>query len=266
MKNNSAPWVLGTAMLSLLVLVGAWFLAISPRLDEAAFKEEMLVAENARIDQLRIELAALKRDAENIEEFREELVTLRSQIPAEARQSELARRIERLAQEAGVFVASVVAENPAPVMAQDSAAAPEPAPVAEEAPEAEGEPAEDGSAEAEPAPAPVAAGSTAMEGLFALPLEVVVVGGYDATVAFIESLQDLDDQILVVSKAQLTAQPDNPATETRPATAAGDVETRLTLQSFVLVDHTQQPEAEETEAPALPRPGPGQRNPYVPLG
>ncbi|MBX9245863.1 type 4a pilus biogenesis protein PilO [Actinotalea ferrariae] len=278
MASKSAPWVLGTAFLALLILAGAYLLAIAPRLESAALKNEQTVGEEARAEQLEIQLAGLKADFENIEQFRTELSALRVQIPTEPGHSELVRRIQTLAAETGVAaVLTVTPQNATevvPPVVADPAVVVDPATGAPVAPETVTDgsaPATDG---ATPAPTDPAAGvvdpsvapaAPVVSGFYAMPIDVSVMGTYDAALAFVDRLQALDSRLLLVSDVQMTSQKEEAASETRPATSAGDVEMHVTLYAFVLLDPTQVPTEELTEVPPLPVPA-GQPNPFAPLG
>ena len=125
-RSKATSWVVGTAVLGVLILAGAWFLLVSPRMESAADLRFQAESEAARADQLEIQLLGLKADAENIETFRTELAQLRVQMPAATELASLTRQLNDVAQQAGVFVSGV---SPNTASAVEAPAAPVAAPV-----------------------------------------------------------------------------------------------------------------------------------------
>ena len=260
-RARSTTWVVAALFLAMLMLAGAWYFAIAPRLDSASEMTDQTIAEQARVDQLEIQLAGLERDAANIEQFRAELGTLQTQIPPTLDLASLTRQLDALAVQSGM---TVTALNPGvPVEVPPPAAAPVDPAVAPAAEAAEA-PAETGtSAESElPATEPVAASPYA--GMYQVPLDITVLGGYDATLDLINRLQRENPRLVLVLSFTMTAQDEQAATAGRPAVAAGSIETVVSALAFVLVD----PEAGVPADPAVPvEPAPlpvpnGQPNPF----
>ena len=82
-SSKTAPWVLGTAFAAVLILIGSWLLVISPKMASASDKREQAQSEQARIDQVQIQLVGLEHDFENIGVFRGKLKDLQVQIPTD---------------------------------------------------------------------------------------------------------------------------------------------------------------------------------------
>jgi Tfp pilus assembly protein PilO len=241
--SKTAPWVFGTAILAVLMLIGAWFLAISPKLSAAADESDQTQAQQARVDQLQIQLAGLKHDFENIESFRTQLQDLQVQIPTDQQLSTLLRQVSTIATETSIVLTSVTASSPAAVVgtaSADSATAAAPA------------------AAAATAPAP----AQAVTGFYAIPIEVVVVGTYPNTVAFLDKLQTGNPRLILVSRIDLVRQEVTGAQGGVPALAAGDIQLTFTAYAFAMPD-ARQPVVAPTPAP-LPEPA-AQPNPFLPL-
>ncbi len=84
--SKTGPWVLGTAFAAILVLVGAWLLLhLSALRRRRQTRGQQAVNEQARIDQLRIQLAALKTDYDKLDTSRRTSPSLQIQIPTAAR-------------------------------------------------------------------------------------------------------------------------------------------------------------------------------------
>ena len=236
--SKTAPWVFGTAILAVLMLIGAWFLAISPKLSAAADESDQTQAQQARVDQLQIQLAGLKHDFENIESFRTQLQDLQVQIPSDQQLSTLLRQVTTIATETSIVLTSVTASSPAAVVgtaSADSATAATPAPAT---------------------PAPAAAG------FYAIPIEVVVVGTYPNIVTFLDKMQTGNPRLILVSRIDLVRQEVTGAQGGVPALAAGDIQLTFTAYAFAMPD-PRQPVVAPTPAP-LPVPA-AQPNPFLPL-
>ncbi len=68
--SKTMPWVLGTAVLALAIIAGAWLLLISPGLSAAADSRQQAESEQSRIDQLQLQLVQLKKDYANLDDFK----------------------------------------------------------------------------------------------------------------------------------------------------------------------------------------------------
>jgi Tfp pilus assembly protein PilO len=248
--SKSTPWVLGTAFAAVALLIGAWLLAISPKLAAASDERDQTQAEQARFDQLQIQLAGLKRDSQNIGTFQDELTGLQVQIPGDEELSTLIRQLSTIATETSVVVTSVSPSSPTPVVGAvapavgtattDSATAPQPK--------------SDTAAQA--------AGTQALRGLYAIPLDVVVVGTYENTVNFLDKLQTGNPRLILVSRLAALRQEAVGANGGLPALASGDLQLTFTAYAFAMPD-PRKPVAAPTPAP-LPVPA-GQPNPFLPL-
>ena len=240
--SKTAPWVFGTAILAVLMLIGAWFLAISPKLSAAADESDQTQAQQARVDQLQIQLAGLKHDFENIADLRTQLQDLQVQIPSDQQLSTLLRQVSTIATETSIVLTSVTASSPAAVAGTASA---------------------DSATAAAPAPAPAtapAAPAQAVTGFYAIPIEVVVVGTYPNMVTFLDKLQTGNPRLILVSRIDLVSQQVTGAQGGVPALAAGDIQLTFTAYAFAMPD-PRQPVVAPTPAP-LPVPA-AQPNPFL---
>lgn len=222
---KSSPWVLGTALLSLVILGLAWLLGISPQLDRAAKADDeadSIRQQNAIHEQ---RLATLQEQSEHLEEYKAELAALQIGIPAEDGQAAFLREIDSAAAASGVTIVGTTFGLPEMFFA--AAALEEPEPVADDTTDESTED-EDGEA-ADAAPEPVAG----VNGLTVMPTQVVVLGAYDNTVAFMERLQTAMNRLYLVTGYQVTGQKEAEASGGRPATHEGDAE--LLIDGFLYV-------------------------------
>src|SRR4051812_41596084 len=186
---RSAPWVLGAGMIAVLVVVAAWFLAISPTLTSAADARSKASDERDRNDVLTQQVAVLKDQFTHLDEYKTELGELRKQIPAKAELAAFNRQLQALATTAGVTLTAV-----SPSVSQAFV------PIAPVAPVAPAPPA-DGTATPTPEPsatptdgtgapaAPAPTGPTAPAGFYVMPISLTAIGSYQATWQYLNLLQ-----------------------------------------------------------------------------
>jgi len=258
-RSRTAPWVAGAVVVAVFIMVAGWFLAISPRMVSTADTRDRTAAQQARINQLDVQLAGLKRDFANIEEFRTELADLRVQIPNAVELSELTRQLADLAQQSQVFVVALNPSTPLQVVPVTPVVTTPVAPADVVAP-TDGAPPADAAGTAAAAP-------VVMEGFYAVPFEVIVLGGYTQTTDFIARLQTQNPRLLVVTGLMFSALGEAGAQAGRPAVAAGDLETSIKAYAYVLLDAagtvTGEVSPDATAPDVLPTPA-VPRNPFAP--
>lgn len=203
-KSASTPWIVGTAVVSAALLAIAWFLAISPQLDEASLAREEATQEAERNSLLEIQIAQLKADFENIEEFRTTLAGLQVQIPESFEQAAFNREIAEVSLGTGAFVVDVTMSTSTPVLSS-LAAIP-------------------GAAATLGAPA----------GLHAVPTTVTVLGNPLSSLEYVKALQTGTSRLFLATGISLTGQDEAGASGGRPATAAGDAEIVISGYVYVL--------------------------------
>lgn len=268
-QSRTAPWIAGTVLISLLMAAGFWFLLIAPARAETGEMNEQAESEAQRADQLTMELTGLKKDFANIETFRSDLAELSTQIPASADLANLTRQIQERATETGVFITEYAPGTPLPVV-QPTATAPTADPSAPAADGTTGSGSTDAAAPAGAAPAAPAA-PAGPAGFYAVPVNVTVLGSFDATVQFIDRLSTGGGRLVVVNSVQATGQKASAAENGRPAVNEGDLQTVVQTWAFVLQDPATAgtgtdgaaAPTDPTAAPQLPVPG-GQGNPFGP--
>ncbi|WP_456788505.1 hypothetical protein [Cellulomonas sp. P5_C5] len=232
MGGKTSTWIGGAVVVAVLIMVGGWFVAISPTLDSASVATADAESAEARNDQLRLQLATLKKQFEHLDEYKAELAAAQVEIPTEADLTGYTRQIDALGLAAGLTVVSVVPGVPtdvAPVLTQPEPVVVDPA-----------ETTEGGEAEATPAPAdgevvePAApTGPAPIEGFVAVPVDITVLGGVANATTFLSSLQAQGQRLFLVTALRGTGQGDAEASGGRPATKVGDVE--LTISGYIYV-------------------------------
>lgn len=198
--NTARLWTFGSILVIVALLLGTWFIGISPRLDEASAANDTrstVAAQNAIHS---INLASLKEQFENIDELRADLDTLRAAIPDEANLADLIGEVNALAGQTRVSVTSMAFADAVPYAAIE-------------------DPNQDPQLLA-------AAGSVSPESFFAVPVQVAVNGTYADVMSFVRALQSGDRLFLVHDLALSSGVMSNEAV----------VDLNITGQVFVLLD------------------------------
>lgn len=187
-------WMLGSAIVALLVVAGGWFLGISPLLTAAsAGKTETENVEATNAVQAAA-LAKLKQQYTGIDALKVDLAELRESVPADADIAGFLRELSAIATASGVTVETFTASDALPY----AAPAPE---VVEEAPAADATIPEGATATGETAEtAPVAATTSAAgvpaapvaldaANFISIPLGISVTGDSAQSLEFVSRLQ-----------------------------------------------------------------------------
>jgi Tfp pilus assembly protein PilO len=263
--TKSATWIIGTVVFAFLLVAAGWMLGISPLLETTAEMQEETEFEQARIDQLEITLAGLERDAENLDKFYADLAALRVGIPDELEFTEVTRRLNTMAAEAGVVITGIgtttVTGVTPPASAEPEPTVTEPTGDAAEsdASDAVADSATDGTGTTSDTAAP-----TSM--LYAVPVEIATVGSYDATIAFLAKLQTIDSRLILVGNLVESTLEEAGAQGGLPAILDGFIDSRISAWVFVLpgTDTPVEGEGVPEEVDVIPVPS-GQKNPFEPL-
>lgn len=254
MRQVSAKmWIAGTVVLALLLLAGSWLLLIEPVMVRAAEDTASAEQQREQNDLLELELVKLADEFTRLDEYKAELADLRLEMPVTGDGASISRELQDLATAAGVTITMVAPSVPQVFVPAEAAAAAVTDTATEDGTAVDG--ADDAVATTAP-PAPT--------GLFTVPITISSVGSYDASVAFLRSVQTGASRLYLVSSINAQTQDEQGASGGRPATAAGDVELTITGYAYVLTDGTA-PVPEEDADTALPTPA-GQPNPFAPVG
>lgn len=254
-------WLGGAIFLSFVIAAVAWFVLISPLRDATDEARERVESEQARIDQLEIQLAGLRADFAKLDEFKAELEQIRVHVPTDVLLNELTRQIDGLATQAEVFVLGLAPGIPYAVESPVVAAPPPPPADGDADEEDAGDAAEEPSTDT----APVPTGPQLPAGFYAVPFQMVLLAPYEETLEFVENLQRDNPRLVLVNSMTATAQDEQGAQAGRPDTAPGDLETTLGFIAWVLLDAEGNVVIpEDGEVPAVDLPS-GNGNPFAPL-
>lgn len=257
---KKSTWIGGTVFVALVLAAAAWFFAISPTLAAAAEVRDEVEQTNTFNDMLEMRVAKLAADFEKLPEYRAQLESIRTQIPAEAELASYIRELDAIATAHSVTITAVSPGTPelVTVVVQQPATT-EPA-------AAEGEQGTDAEQVDEPGAGTIAAAPATPANFTTIPFSMTVLGTYDNVLAFVADLQAGTPRLIYVSGLLGTSQKAADAGGGKPATADGDLELVVTGQTYVLPDAlpAAQPVDPAAPVPALPGAVPG-KNPLVPI-
>ena len=243
--SKAKSWITGTAVLAIVLLVGAWFLLISPIRETTAETTADAVSQDDRNALEKKRIATLAAQFADLETYRTQLADLRQQIPATPRQGEFQSQIAAIAATHSVTIVSLSVTPSTEVVLPGAAA----------------EPATGESADGEEAVAPAPA--NLFTGFYQMPLSIEVVGAYQNVLSFVSELQTVNPRTFLVTGLAATGLKEAEASGGLPATTVGDLNMVVTGQMYVLTDPAAVPEVVEPGSVPLPVPAP-EKNPLVP--
>jgi Tfp pilus assembly protein PilO len=270
MAAKKGTWIGGTVFAAAVIGAATWFGVVSPTLSAAAGLRAQTDQVNQSNDVLQTKVQKLAAEYKKLPDYKQQLDTLRIQVPTTAQLSDYVRQVQQVATAHSVVVTTI---NPgaakAVTLAQSAAPAPASTPTDTASPTDTSTPAPTATSATDATgtgttSAPAASGVPV--GMAAIPMSFTVVGTYDNTLAFLSDVQTATARLFLVTGIQGTSQKDAQASSGRPATKVGDQELVVTGFLYVLPDPTAvaPTPAPTTTAPALPAPVPG-KNPLVPV-
>ena len=108
-------WVAGVVATALLLVLGSWFLLISPQRSQVAELRDQATTQQATNDAIRLRTQQLKAQFASLPQRRAQLVEIQQQMPATPDLSALVRQLSTVAADAGVSVDSVAPGQPQPL-------------------------------------------------------------------------------------------------------------------------------------------------------
>lgn len=278
MNGKAASWVAGAVVLAAILIGGAWFALISPKLAETAEVVSQTEAIEANNELIRLKNLKLAADFAKLDEYREQIAEVRERLPHEVALTDLTRTLDNFASDHELTIIGVSPSTPVSVASEGEQGAPAAPTPSEDEQTDGGQGAEGGETPARTEPTGEEILSDLLPevpkvnvmGLYAVPVSVSIVGTLHGVEGLIEDLQNKLDRTYLISDFNMTSQPEADATGGKPATELGDVEVVLNGYFFVLRDYVLA--AEEVEellgpiTPVDPKDLPGSnRNPFPPL-
>ena len=266
MGQSIKAWTGATGVVAVLIAIVGWFLLISPTIASTADIRANIESEGSRTAILTQQLKTLSTEYDNLDDTLAKLKDLSVQVPTTADAASFRRVVVERAATSGVTIT---------LMSTGVSTAVTPPATTSSGTSTSGSATATPSASPSPSPsksptatdATNAAATLATESgqvLVGIPLDVTIVGTYDAARAFIASMQGTDGRLFLVYAFNLVTQPDAPASNGRPATVSGDVELFLQGNLVVLTAPTSTDTGPVVVpvSPALPS---TERNPFTPV-
>lgn len=115
--TKTRVWSAGAALVGVLLVVGSWFLLISPQRSEAASLREQDTQAQAFNDQLKLKTQQLKAQFASLPARQAQLAEIKQQMPENPALPSLVRDLSKYADQAGITLVSVAPNSPAPLAA-----------------------------------------------------------------------------------------------------------------------------------------------------
>lgn len=258
---STKVWVGGTAVVSVALLGGTWFLAVAPTLTAAAETRTQADAAEQQNDALRDKIAQLEVDFDNLPALEQELTDLRVGIPTTLELADYLRELDSLAAASSITLLDVRFEDAqtVPVAAAPAPAAPEPSATATAGTDG----TDAGTSTAGEDAAAGEAGSAApaaVDGFVAVPVTFTALGSFPNALSFLTAVQVGTQRVFLPGTVTIEGQGAEAASGGRPETVEGDAELKITGYIYVLEDPTATP----APGPTGPLPELGEQNPVVP--
>ena len=199
--TETRKWALGTAVLVAALLIGSWFLLVSPKKAAAADLTTQTDAQIAANAQLETQISVLKAQSKDLPEMQAKLARLETKIPSDPQLPTLIRQLSEAADQAGVNLVSLTPSAPAVVG--------------------------------------VTPGTTVTDtagALNAITLGIVATGGYFELQQFFNEVENMP-RALLVNKSDLTDTPTDGSTTTTTTEDSADasvLSATITAQVFLV--------------------------------
>lgn len=267
-QQKAAPWIAGTAFVSLIILIATWFFGITPRNQEASDLHEQAESVEQQNLILQAEVAALKAQFDRIDEYREQIATIRRQIPEAAAIDSFNLEVAELIEHHELTLLLMNLMEPTTFMLAERPLTPA---------EIEEEKAREAEAEKEAKDAKESGGSAAADkgtstaedrekeappGFTAIPFTVTLMGEYSDAVAFLADLQK-NERIVLVTGIRAEGLEESVGSGGRPPSATGFIDFTVAGYIYAMPELDPQ-EPAEPENLKLPRPE-DDANPFVPI-
>jgi len=210
MRSNGGIWIIGGAVIGVIVIVLGWFGLASPLLAAAAESDQQREAIEAINESERLVLAQMKEQYESLDELQLELEALRLSVPGDRDLNAYFDQLADAAGAAGVVLEDVTVEAAIPYAGITTVVAPvpEPEPSASADDEAEAEEPEVVTGGASPQQSELAAPTLPsvdlQNNLYVLPVKIAISADAKQATALLIALQTGDDRLMLINGVSLT--------------------------------------------------------------
>jgi hypothetical protein len=206
--KQSRWWIVGGALVAVLLAAGSWLMLIGPKLDDADSVRAQTDSASQQNAVLQAKVDQLRQDSAGMPDLLRQLATLHTQLPTTGDLDGLTRQLSKDADRAGVTLTSIVIGVPAVVQSQ----APAPAPTTSAAdPTADEAAGTDGSAAGTAAPtstAPAGAAPSGATNLYSIPVTVVATGPLADQRTLLDAIHAQGPRGALVSSVQFAPAPE----------------------------------------------------------
>lgn len=216
--TRSRIWTLGTIGVVVAVLVGGWFLLVSPTRANAADIEQQAVSQGQANAQLASTIEQLKVQSQDLPAQEAKIAQFRQRIPASPQLPAFIRELSSIAKESNVVLVSMEPSAPAPLTVQATAT------------DASG--------------SVTLSGTTTTSAVQFVAAKVTVSGGYFNTEQFFNKLEKLQRSFLVTGF--------DISNDTATDAQAGDVVTNVQVRVFFTGDLSTTPTSGTTAPTTTP--------------
>lgn len=210
--NKNRMWVIGSILAIVATLAGGWVIGIAPQVSAAALANSQrltLMQSNAKNEVL---LAKLKRDYQNIDALKNEVVTLQKSIPTSADVSSFVTELNSLANARKVTLKSITVSD-AKAYTPTNQSTP-------------GKSVASGSAQTNP--------KIGTKNFVTIPVAIGVTGDYGKVLDFVNDVQ-LGLRLFLVSALSTTGSTNSKGVKGNPTTSGGSQKVDSTITGYMYV-------------------------------
>lgn len=109
---SSKPWIIGGALLCVVLAAVAWFMFISPQLDDQASTEQQTADTELQNSVLQQRIVKLRADSEHVGDLRQQIDAERAGLPSDHRMDAFTDQLTAQAADAGVTLVSITPAAP----------------------------------------------------------------------------------------------------------------------------------------------------------
>lgn len=265
--TRSRNWTIGTAVVSIAILLAAWFLGAMPLWTSASEATSTAVDQEASNDMTQIQVDKLRAQFAKIDDYKAQLAGLRIQVPTTLEHAEFQRQLAAIAKKNDVTVSRIEFSSSTEVDLSVDAAAALAAPLGSEAqpsaspsPTAAADSPSDGTTTTDESGASTTStgGGRKFKDFYVIPVKIELQGSYASVLATLEALQTSKQRLFLVTG--LSGSGIEAGSGTSTGAKKGDLALSIDGTLSVLLDsesNATAPADEKIEAPVLPQADPG---------
>lgn len=210
--NKNRLWVIGAITAMVAIVAGGWLLGIAPQLAIAATANSDRVNVVATNTRNQLVLAKLKRDYENIDALKNQLLTLQHAVPPKADISSFVTELNSLAGAHKVTLKSITVSDAKPYTPVTQAA----------------------STQNTTPKAPQTNPKITTANFVTIPVQISVTGDYGKVLDFVDDVQ-MGQRLILVSSLSTTGSTDSKATKSKASASSGSQTVDSSIGGYIYV-------------------------------